>query len=220
MSKPFTEDDLSAFFNSELTWRRKELSDLKAAVKTADIPAQGVLLKSIVSMSYAHWEGYVKACANKYFEHLSIRRKSYNELERQIYINSFLVRLDALHKSRLNIKDRCQLVIDILDNKNSRFAYINPDLVDTKSNLNSEVMSEICLICGISPEHFINNKTFIDVMLLKRRNAIAHGQQESIDARDVDDLIAECLALMEVFKGLLENKVYTKAYSAGNEVNP
>jgi len=214
MSKPFTEDDLSSFFNSELTWRRKELSDLKSAVKTADKHSQSVLLKSIVSMSYAHWEGYVKTCAYKYFEHLCIRKKTYNELERQIYINSFLVRVDAIHKSRLNVKDRCKLIIDILDNKDSRFSYINPDLIDTKSNLNSEVMSEICLVCGISPEHFISKKTFIDVMLLKRRNAIAHGQQESIDARDVDELISECLALMEVFKGLLENKVYTKSYSA------
>lgn len=219
MSKPFTEDDLSAFFNSELTWRRKELSDLKSAVKAADKHSQGVLLKSIVSMSYAHWEGYVKICANKYFEHLCIRKKTYNELERQIYINSFLVRLDALHKSRLNIKDRCQLISDILDSKSSKFSYINSDLIDTKSNLNSEVISEICLICGISPEHFISNKTFIDVILLKRRNAIAHGQQESIDARDVDGLISDSLALMETFKGLLENKVYTKAYGAMKDVN-
>ncbi|MGL4844126.1 MAG: MAE_28990/MAE_18760 family HEPN-like nuclease [Aeromonas veronii] len=214
MSKPFTEDDLSSFFNSELTWRRKELSDLKSAIRNADKHAQSVLLKSIVSMSYAHWEGYIKACANKYFEHLCIRRKSYFEFEQQIYINSFLIRLDALHKSRLNIKDRCKLVTDILDGRNSRFSYINPDLIDTKSNLNSEVMSEICLVCGIDPKHFIDNKTFIDVILLKRRNAIAHGQQESIDARDVDYLISESLSLMETFKGLLENKVYTKSYSA------
>jgi hypothetical protein len=51
-------------------------------------------------------------------------------------------------------------------------------------------------------------------MLLKRRNAIAHGQQEYINAADVDDFVAKILALMEQFRALLENKIYTRAYAA------
>lgn len=214
MSKPFTEEKLSDIFDTDLTWRRKELSDLKSSVKSADAFSQSALLKAIVAMSYAHWEGYVRTCANKYFEHLALRRKPYSDFERQIYINSFLVRLGALHKSGISLQERCRLVSDILDCGESRFAYINPDLIDTKSNLNTEVISNLCIICGVDASYFESKKTFIDVILLKRRNAIAHGQQENIQASDIDDFVAEVLALMENFRSLLENKVYTKAYAA------
>ncbi|PSN13692.1 hypothetical protein C7293_14895 [filamentous cyanobacterium CCT1] len=214
MSKPFTEENLSEIFDADLTWRRKELSDLKFSAKSADIYSQPALLKALVAMSYAHWEGYVRTCATKYFEHLALRKKPYSVFERQIYVNSFLMRLDALHKSKISLKERCLIINDILNSSESRFSYVNPDLIDTKSNLNTEVVSDICTICGVDSSYFENNKIFIDIMLLKRRNAIAHGQQESIQANDIDDFVSGVLALMENFRSLLENKVYTKAYIA------
>lgn len=214
MSKPYTEQNLSSIFDTDLTWRRKELSDLKSAIKAADSHAKSALLKSLIAMSYAHWEGFARTCANRYFEYLALRKKPYTEFERQIYINSILVRLDALYQSRTGIKERCNLIIDILDGNAARFSYINPALIDTKSNLNTDVICDICTICGVSSEYFEKNRTFIDVILLKRRNAIAHGQQEYIQEDEMDKFVANILSLMENFRSLIENKVYTKAYAA------
>lgn len=103
---------------------------------------------------------------------------------------------------------------DILDGGNGRFSSVNLDLVDTRSTLNTDVVSDICVICGIASDHFEQNRTFLDVLLLKRRNAIAHGQQEYIQTDEIDDFVANVLALMGVFRTLLENKVYTKSYAA------
>lgn len=214
MSKPYTENDLSSIFDVDLNWRRKELSDLKAAIKAADLHSKPVLLRAIIAMSYAHWEGYVRTCANRYFEYLMLRKKPFVEFERQIYVNNFLGRLDALHRDRVSLKERCRLINNILDGRNERFSYLNPDLVDTRSNLNTDVIKDICMICGVDSAHFEQNRTFIDVFLLKRRNAIAHGQQEYIQTDEIDDLVANILALMESFRNLLENKAYTKAYMA------
>ena len=214
MSKPFTEHDFSAILDGDLSWRRRELSDLKAAIKTADLHSKPVLLRAIIAMSYAHWEGYVRTCANRYFEHLTLRKKAFVEFERQIYVNSILGRLDALHRSRVSLDERCKLINDILDSGADRFSYLNPDLVDTRSNLNTDVIKDICKICGIDSHHFENNRTFLDVLLLKRRNAIAHGQQEFIQSDEIDDLVRNILALMGSFRNPLENKVYTKAYAA------
>lgn len=214
MSKPYTEQDLSDIFDNDLNWRRKELSDLKTAVKTTDLHSRPALLRAIVAMSYAHWEGYVRTCANRYFEHLTLRKKRFTEFERQIYVNSLLGRLDALHRSRISLKERCKLVNDILDGGNGRFSYVNPDLVDTRSNLNTDVISDICVICGVESDDFERNRDFIDLLLLKRRNSIAHGQPEHIQLGDIDDFVARVLFLMGLFRTLLENKVYTKAYAA------
>lgn len=178
MSKPYTESNLSEIFDTDLTWRRKELSDLKSAIKAADTYGKPVLLKALVAMGYAHWEGYIRTCATRYFEYLTLRKQPYSHYERQIYINSILIRLDALTQSRISVKERCNLINEILDGGSSRFSYINPSLIDTKSNLNTDVISDLCTICGIDDKHFMSKKTFIDTILLKRRNAIAHGQQE------------------------------------------
>ncbi len=214
MSKPYTESDLSSILDTDLTWRRKELSDLKAAIRVADMPSKSPLLRAIIAMSYAHWEGYVRTCANRYFEHLTLRKKSFVEFERQIYVNTMLGRLDALHRSRVSLSERCKLINDIIDGGNGRFSYINPELVDTRSNLSTDAVKDICIICGIESKHFEDNRTFLDVLLLKRRNAIAHGQQEYIRTDEIDDFVANTLALMAAFRNLLENKVYTKAYAA------
>jgi hypothetical protein len=36
MSKPYTEQNLSDILDADLIWRRKELSDMKAAIKASD----------------------------------------------------------------------------------------------------------------------------------------------------------------------------------------
>ena len=214
MRKPYTQDDLSDVFDLDLIWRRKELSDIKSAIVSADSASKHALLRALVAMGYAHWEGYVRTCATKYFEHLTLRKRLFSDFERQIYVNSMLSKLDALYQSRTSIKDRCDLINEILDSSGRRFAYINPNLIDTRSNLNTDAIKDICLICGVDSSHFEDKRTFIDVILLKRRNAIAHGQQEYIRADEIDDFVADVLAIMGAFRNLLENKVYMRAYAA------
>jgi RiboL-PSP-HEPN len=214
VSKPYSEQDLSTILDADLIWRRKELSDIKSAIKTADEPSRPPLLRAIITMSYAHWEGYVRTCANRYFEHLTLRKKPFAQFERQVYVNTILMRLDTLHRNRVSLKERCKLINDILDGGVGTFKYLNPELVDTRSNLNTDVVRDICIICGVDAIHFENHRDFLDRLLLKRRNAIAHGQQEFIRSDEIDDLVANTLALMAAFRNLLENKVYTKAYAA------
>jgi hypothetical protein len=187
---------------------------MKAAIKKADAASKSVLLRALITMCYAHWEGYVRVCANAYFEYLALRKLRYSALERQIYVNSFLIRLGTMNKTRLGIEGRCELVNDILDGTGARFGYIHPDLIDTKSNLNADAIKDICVICGVDGAHFEDRRPFIDVIVLKRRNAIAHGRQEYISEMDIDGLVADTLGLMQHFRSLLENKVYMKTYMA------
>lgn len=214
MTKAYTETNLSDIFDADLIWRRKELSDLKAAIQRADPPARPALLRAIVATSYAHWEGYVRTCANRYFEYLALRKKPFTEFERQIYVNNFLIRLDALHRGGISLTERVRFVNEILDSREFRFSYVNPNLIDTKSNLNTDVIKDICLICGIDSTHFEENRTFLDKLLLRRRNAIAHGQQEYIGSDEIDGFVANVLSLMASFRNLLENKIYLKTYEA------
>lgn len=213
MAKLYCLEDLTEAFYSDLTWRRKELSDIKAEIKISKI-SKNALLRALIAMGYAHWEGYVRTCARHYFAYLTLRNLPFSDLERQIYVNKFLGKLEKLRINKMSLKDRCNFINEIIDGGNKRFSSVDKDLIDTKSNLNTDVIKEVCIICNVDWTEFENERFFIDDLLLKRRNAIAHGQQEYINVSDMDEFVAKVISLMELFKNLLENKVYSSHYIA------
>jgi RiboL-PSP-HEPN len=214
MSKPYSEDDFSAQVTEDRSWRLKEISDLKDAIGRADEGLQRVLLRALITICYAHWEGYIRFAARKYLEHVSLRKFQYDELDRQFLRNYFLPRLASLATSKTSIAERCILVDDILNSSDRRFSRVNEDLVNTKANLNSDVFADICLVCGIPIESFADKATFIDIFLLKGRNEIAHGEETFVALQDLDRITNETVALMRGFGDLLENRVYLKEYRA------
>jgi len=214
MSKPYTEVQFSAQVTGDRTWRIKEISDLKSAIRRSDVNLQRVLLRALVAICYAHWEGYVRFSAKKYLEHVALRGFRYHELDKQFFRNYFLPRLAALSTSKTSIAERCALVDEILSATDRRFGKANDDLINTKANLNSDVFSDICLICGVVETQFADKTTFIDVLLLKRRNAIAHGEDTMVALDDLDTLTDETVGLMRTFGDALENHVVLKTYKA------
>ena len=214
MSKPYREADISDQFAQDRNWRLKEISDLKSAIQRADLSLQRVLLRALVSVCYAHWEGSVRFSARKYLEYVSLRKFLYGQLDRQFLRNYFLPRLAALASSKASVTERCTLVNDILNASERRFSRVNEDIVNTRSNLSFDVFVDICLVCGISVDPFADQATFIDILLLKRRNGIAHGEDTLVDVRDLDILANGTIALMRSFAHALENHIYRRGYLA------
>ena len=214
MSKPYTEADFSAQVTEDRNWRIREISDLKTAIRRGDANLQRVLLRALVAICYAHWEGYVRFSAKKYLEHVALRRFRYAALDKQFFRNYFLPRLAALSVSKISIADRCALIDEILSSADVRFGRVNQDLVNTKSNLSFEVFNDICLVCGVSPKIFSEKSTFVDVVLLKRRNAIAHGEDTLVSLADLDEITTDTIGLMRAFGDELENHVVLQTYKA------
>lgn len=212
MSKVRTEADLAAQLDSDLTTRLRELSDLKRAIRDAEPSSRTVLLKALVAIAYAHWEGYVKYSATKYFEYVSIRKLPYSSLHRQFYANSFLTKMAAFASNKPNIKARVDFIEEVQASGSQRFSYINPDLINTGSNLKFEILRDICIVCDIDVRIFESHETFIDSILLKRRNSIAHGEEAVVGFDEIDDLVDKTIGLMRSFKNEIENKIYLKAY--------
>lgn len=113
----------------------------------------------------------------------------------------------------MGLKERCELVNDIMSNRGNRFTWISPLLVDTHSNLNTKTLKELCIMCNIDWGLFVDEEDFIDRSLVKRRNEIAHGEEVYIGAEDIDGLVSRSVTLMRTFRNALENKVYSKTYA-------
>ena len=171
-------------------------------------------MRSLITVCYAHWEGYVSFAARKYLEHVALRKFQYNELDRQFLRNYFLPRLAALSTSKKSVTERCDLINEILDSSNRRFPRVNPDLVNTKSNLNFEVFRDICLVCSVSVSDFADKEDFINIFLLRRRNSVAHGEETLIAIEDLDDLTNTTISLMRNFGDALENHAVLQNYKS------
>jgi HEPN superfamily RiboL-PSP-like protein len=217
VSKPYSDIDFSAQITEDRSWRLKEISDLKTAVKRADSNLSRVLLRALVAICYAHWEGYVRFAARKYLEHVALRKFRYKDLNRQFLRNYFLPRLASLSTSKTSMLERCALVDEVLSSSDRRFSRVNENLVSTKSNLNYDVFTDICLVCGVSIDLFTDKSTFVDVFLLKRRNDIAHGEDTFVKIEDLETLTNGTIEMMRAFGDALENKVVLKSYKFAEE---
>lgn len=214
MSKPYTEADFSEQVTEDRNWRIKEISDLKSAIRRGDSNLQRVLLRALVAICYAHWEGYIRFAAKKYMEHVALRRFQFAELDRQFLRNYFLPRLAALSTSKTSLAERCSLVDEVLNSAEQQFKRVNDDLINTRANLNFDVFSDICIVCGVSSDNFEDKTAFIDLVLLKRRNSIAHGEDTLIGLAELDEIAGDTIDLMRAFGDSLENHVYRKTYKA------
>ena len=214
MSKAFTEDEFSDQITQDRTWRLREISDLKSAVWRADRTLQIVLLRALVTICYAHWEGYVKFSATRYMEFIARKKLQYSELNSQFLRNYFLPRLASLSVNKTSLSERCALVDEILFSNEKRFSKTNVDLINTKANLNYNVLSDICIVCGVPVDEFSDSETFLDVLLLKRRNEIAHGENTFVAVEDLNDIADRTIALMRCFGYAVENQIVTKGYRA------
>lgn len=220
MSKAYTEADISDQMSQDRTWRLKEISDLKDAAKRADSGLQRALLRSMTPICYAHFEGHVRFAARKYLEYVALRKLRYEDLIPQFQHNLFLPRLDALSVNRTSVAQRCELIEEILNASSRQFSRPNQDLVNTKSNLSFEVLRDICLVCGVSSKGFDDKADFLDILLLKRRNEIAHGEETFLDFKDLDELTDGTIGLMRAFGDALENQVYLKLYKSARAAQP
>lgn len=212
MSKPFSEDDLAEQLSRDITWRVREISDLKTAIKAADRVAQTALLRATLAICYAHWEGHVRFSARKYLAHIALRKLMFSALAPQFLRNEFLPRLGALGQK--SIEERGEIVDLILAGGTKRFSKVNDDLVNTQSNLNHDVLCNICLVCGVDNSIFSEKSDFIDVILLKRRNAIAHGEDTFIAVSEVDQFTDGTIELMRLFSNQLQASAYLGSYRA------
>lgn len=214
MSRPYTVTDFSEHIAQDLTWRIKEISDIKVSITRSDRSLQRVLLRALVTICYAHWEGYVKSCAQKYIDFIAARKLQYKNLNVQFLKNYLLPRLTAMSNSSASLSERCLFIDTVLNSSDQRFTKINKELISTRSNLSFSVLVDLCIVCSIPIELFSEKASFIDNILLHRRNAIAHGEDTFVDIADLDQIAENTITLMRSFGYALENNVALETYKA------
>lgn len=68
--------------DSDMSWRKKEISVLYMLAQKKD---DEVLLKSLILLIYAHWEGFIKRSSKIYLKYISDKNIKIDRLENNFH---------------------------------------------------------------------------------------------------------------------------------------
>lgn len=173
------EEDLT----KDITWRTQELVNLQNEINSKlELNNQEVsfLVRGLIALIYAHWEGSVKSQLTSYVDFLNILIKE-NYLILEQYDDEIL---DLIFQPTMKILGQNTKEKRLKGISNFKQVYLDKnilqinseDVVVTKSNLSFEVLTKLFQLFKIQTIDDIN-KSFIET-LLKDRNAIAHGEKK------------------------------------------
>jgi len=211
--KSYTIENLYDKLTAELAWRKKELAIIKSLVLQGEQAEakKNALIRSSITMLYAHWEGFIKFSATLYLEYVSTQKLPNNKLTSNfvaLSIKSILNKASASNR----IIQHIEVADFFIDNFKSRSTIAHKNVINTKSNLSSEVLREIIQMLGFDYSLYETKEKLIDERLLASRNDIAHGNYLLIDESSLLDLFEQISTLMNTFKNQIDNAASLKSY--------
>lgn len=214
-----TLEQLSDKLAEELAWRKKELSILKSLIDSKDfeLAKRNALVRSGITMLYAHWEGFVKVSANSYVEFVAMQKLPYNQLANNFIALAMKDQLDqAKETEKATIYNE---VAEFFMTKLNERSVIKYEFRIATSNLSSSVFKEIICMIGLDYSFYESKEVLIDEKLLGKRNIIAHGNYLDIDKKDYDELHRIVIEMMDTLRNQIDNAAATKEYCSQGPSN-
>ena len=211
MKRLQTQNQLQDFLDAEFGWRIKEISALKAAVKSSPYISVQTLVRASIALLYAHWEGFIKSAATAYVTYVNNQGLSYSELQTCFVVLGFKKTLHDAQQSKqsqLNVT----LVEFIRDGLGEKSKLKIDTAINTESNLSAAVFENILQAVGFEVSPYEAKTNLINESLLKRRNTIAHGEYIGVAKEDWSKLADEVLQMLRQFKTDIENAMVMSSF--------
>lgn len=196
------------------TWRKIEISDL---ILIAEKEENEVLLKSIILLLYAHWEGYIKKTSKTYVKYIADNKFNIAELTENFKAISLkgLAKEVLASSSTLTLSNELKLTLKYsqignytldklikidLDNEKDK------SIIDTQDNLNPAVFRNILELIGLRyKKEYETRERFIEKQLLANRNSIGHGNKKMLVDEDFNIEILSIKKLRDIIISFIEN---------------
>lgn len=204
-------DELESIVAKEFSWRRKELTNIKNLSLSSKKHIQKTLLRSGIILLYSHWEGFVKNISIAYCEYINNKGLRYNQLINTFHVCALLGEFQGQYPHR-NFKSALSIVNGTALPLNNKCKINSDKYIDTRSNLNSDILKEITMKIGMDYSFYELKENLIDERFLGVRNSIAHGEYKVIEKSDFIELFDEITALIEIFKTQVLNSAVQEAY--------
>jgi hypothetical protein len=212
VSRRITQEALLDSLDTEISWRRIELSALKTALNRATGPAEDTAARAAVALAYAHWEGYVVTVSRSLLRYVMGLRLKYGELSDPylaLCLAGRLVQADAsIRRIRRHID-----VVTMLRGLDDQAAFPSPERsIQAEGNLKSEKFDDIVTRLGLNAEPFELHYNWLDAELLRRRNSITHGAGGDTDAVFGSTALETVNDLLDRFRTAIQNGIALEVF--------
>jgi len=203
-------EELSDHLARERIWRVREIRALVALASRSGLSLQEkeIYCRAGVTLMYAHWEGFVKRASAHYLKHIAFQRMRLDEMADFVLV---LYVAQAMSKAGDRVS-AAKMADSLLRKQDFRPKLGWKKVISTESNLSSSVLSSIITVIGLDASLFETKYKFLDSILLKERNAIAHGEKGDIEVRDLEEMSTNVVALLTTFRDAIENCAQLRSY--------
>lgn len=206
--------DLQDAIDSEMAWRKRELSAVRSNVASARKFAKDTAIRAGIALLYAHWEGAIKNIAAYYLEYVAALGIPYGKLKPNFLAVALKNDLKSFKESN-KTTIHTTIITDIINSQSTKSKIPVEGVIKTNSNLNSDIFVEIMATIGLECKDYESSYKLIDAVLLQKRNMIAHG--ERLEALDLDEtryyeIHDKMLGLIQLFADQVSNAASLKQY--------
>ncbi|RGD72897.1 MAE_28990/MAE_18760 family HEPN-like nuclease [Anaerofustis stercorihominis] len=226
-------EDFRADMEESLTWRIEEYTLLKNTLRENN---KNPIVKTLIVMLYAHFEGFFKDCLECYIKMLNSTKFKLEKFCNEIVTAS----LSEEFSSFENINKKCKVLITVppyesylhkfhrrrdltiafRDNYIKKEIRLKEKIINTKSNLSYATVQENLYILGLDYNFFEEKKDDINC-LLNLRNAVAHGsRREPIDYEKFKNIETKIINIMNDLIVYLYQYCYERKYLINNKKTP
>ena len=217
-------DKLIDKIDQEISWRKLELTQLKFLVTSASTDKELTILRSSIVLLYAHWEGFVKRLLTLYLNHIVDQGLYSYELKPNFYAMSLSSDFEQFKKTK-KTTHYVSLTKTVFDKINEIPKIQCDKIIDTQSNLNSELFKELMGLLDLDPSIHDTSFNLIDERLLERRNGIAHGENRKrfpLNKTEYEDIHKRIVQIMDDLASQIKdaaiNQRYKKTPVSNNEI--
>ena len=208
--------DLIQTIDDDYTWRRIEINTLLDMLRIeGEKPSSrrnkhkiNCLIKSIVCISYSHWEGFAKYASRVYLEYIQFLSLDNSKLS-----NNLKAAFTAFLRKNISLRECIETFRQLFTNV--QFKHVIPvnELTNTHDNLNYNYLVELACNIDFDYSEFVTKEQFIDGSLLNYRNKFAHGEANyEVDIDKAKDIASNTLMLISIFKDEIENMISLEKY--------
>jgi hypothetical protein len=184
-----TAEELSDRLSEERIWRVKEITAVSSLASRRNLPLVETefYCRAGSALFYAHWEGFVKRSATHYLKYVAFQR--------------------------IKIAEMSDFVMCLFMRQSLGLVGVNwKNVIDTEFNLSSKALNRITAQLGLDYSLFATKAVIIDGLVVKHRNAIAHGEKGEVDLNMLNEIAEQVIGLITLFRDMIENAVITKAH--------
>lgn len=214
-------ETLEKKIDKDLNWRRREFIELSFIFnEMASEYRKKIILKSIITLAYANWEGYIKYCVELYLEYINKKNLLFNQLKnnfKQISLGKHFKNNDKYNFE--DIKTQKKFYEFFMEN-NEVFKINQERICKNIGNLDYDAIKKILMQLGFPENLYFNELGFINEQLLQHRNNIAHGDKKNEDNIDFEMIYEQIkdrlLNMMQLFHDKILEYAKNEKFLIGN----